>query len=127
MLKLKPGDRIECRIRAGIIRNSFDEYDDTKTFEIVATDNEGYYLYVPHYMCLNEGSKASEARCRSLGIDKAFIGENVTYVLASYICRVVSEIDGMKCSRCRDFFGMAASNQKDGTFMCKACKENPYR
>jgi hypothetical protein len=127
MLKLKAGDKVECRIKAGTIRNAYDEYDDVKTFEIVAVDNEGYYLFVPHYIFLNEGSVASEARCRSLGIDRAFVGESITYVLSAYICKVVSELDGMKCSRCRDFFGMAAPNQKDGTFLCRACKENPYR
>lgn len=127
MFNLKAGDKVEVRIKAGTIRSSFDEYDEIRTFEIVAHDNEGYYLFVPHYIYLNEGSIASEARCRSLGIDRAFIGENITYILASYICKVVSMMDGMKCSRCRDFFGMAAPNQRDGTFLCKACIENPYR
>jgi hypothetical protein len=114
-------------VKYGNIVNAYDDYIDLYTFEIVAADREGYYIFVPHYIYLNGGLTATAHRCRELNIDPAFIGENISYILDCYACRVVSEIDGIKCSRCKDFFGMAAPNQDDGTFLCKACIQNPYR
>jgi hypothetical protein len=40
--------------------------------------------------------------------------------------RVIGEngIDGMVCSRCKDFYPYAEPNQPDGTLICYRCRNN---
>lgn len=128
MAKLKRGDRVDCRIKSSVIVSPYREYDETRTFEIVATDEHGYYLYVPHYFLLKDSVVVNASRCKSMGIDKVFIGENIVYIQENMVCRVHDELDGMKCSLCGEFYPYAEPNQEDGeTLICYACRENPYR
>jgi hypothetical protein len=39
-----------------------------------------------------------------------------------------SNFDGAQCFKCKDYFYLAEANQPDGeTFVCRACKLNPWR
>lgn len=127
MNKLKPGDRVDCRIKATTIVSAYNEYDEVRTFEIVACDAHGYYLYVPHYLALKDAIVANKYQCNALGIDKKFVDEHILYIHANHVYRINSIVDGMKCSHCQDFFAMAEPNQDDGTLICYACRFNPYR
>ena len=59
MAKIKPGDRIDCRVKEAEIVSPYQAYDKIITFEIVAVDAHGYYLYVPSYISLKESFKIS--------------------------------------------------------------------
>ena len=127
MAKLKAGDRVDCRIRSGNIVSAYDEHDAIYTFEIIAKDDEGYYLYVPYQTHLNGGSILDADRCIRMGIDKRYVGEKMTYINEGHVSRVAFQLDGMKCDRCKDFVIMAESNQSNGGFLCFSCRFNPYR
>jgi hypothetical protein len=127
MAKLKPGDRVDCRVKQAAIVSPYKDYDEIKTFEIVAVDKHGYYLYVPSYYSLKTSVKADKSQCKHLGIDKKFLDENIVYIQENMIARINSILDGMVCSKCKDFFQMASPNQPDGTLICYACRFNPYR
>jgi hypothetical protein len=127
MVRLKEGDRVDCRIKNGKIVGPHDGHDEIKTFEIVSTDNFGYYLFVPHYIHLYGTNLIDAFRCRKLSIDARFIDEQTIYITENMVISV-SKQDGISCSRCKDFFRMAAPNQPDGkTMICWGCRDNPYR
>lgn len=127
MTKLKPGDRVDCRVKASTIVSPYKSYDEIKTFEIVATDDHGFYLYVPHYYPLKGTVTADQYRCKNLGIDKRFLNENIVYIQGNLVSSVQSKMDGMVCRICRDFFPYAEANQEDGSLTCFSCRQNPYR
>jgi hypothetical protein len=127
MTKLKPGDRVDCRVKSATIVSPYKSYDEVKTFEIVATDKHGYYLYVPHYYCLKGTIVANKYQCGTLGIDKKFLDENIVYVQENMIALVHDRMDGLSCAICREFYQYAVSNQSDGTLICYSCRQNPYR
>lgn len=127
MVRLKPGDRIDCRVKSYTIVNSYSSYDEVRTFEIVATADQAYYLYVPHYYFLKETIVADHARCQKLGIDKKFLDENIIYIQEGMICNTPFRMDGMRCCKCSDFYSYASANQPDGTLVCYSCRSSPYR
>jgi hypothetical protein len=127
MTKLKPGDRVDCRVKASTIVSPYKSYDEIRTFEIVAIDNHGYYLYVPHYYSLKGTTVANRYQCGALGIDKKFLDENIVYIQENMIAHVHEKMDGLSCKICREFFRYAAPNQGDGSLICYSCRQNPYR
>ena len=126
-MRLKQGDRVSCKIKAGNIVKSDDDYDTISTFEIVATDNEGYYLYVPDHIYLQGGITADTVWCQRLNIEPRFIGDKIIYIEEKQVFRVAYQIDGKRCNRCQDFFTMAEANQPNDGFLCYSCRFNPYR
>lgn len=127
MVLLKEGDRVDVCIQDGIIVNPYSQHDSVRTFQVVSTDNFGYYLFVPHYVYIHGTSVVDIYRCRNLGIDPRFLNEQVIYITESMI-RGICKQDGMNCLHCQDFVTMAAPNQVDEkTFICYACRQNPYR
>ena len=127
MTKLKPGDLIDCRVKQSVIVGPYKDYDEIKTFQIIAKDKHGYYLYVPSYYLLKDTRKADKYQCKSLGIDLKFIDEPFIYIQGNMILRINSILDGMACSNCEEFYSMAEPNQEDGTLICYSCRMNPYR
>lgn len=127
MTHLKPGDRINCRVKESIIVGPYREHDEVLTFDIVAVDSIGYYLYVPSYVTVKGASIFDAARCKRLGINPRFVNQKILYITDNLVYQVKSVMDGMCCSKCQDFFLMAAPNQEDGTMICYGCRANPYR
>lgn len=127
MAKLKPGDRIDCRVKAHIIVSPYKDYDEIKTFQIIARDKLGYYLYVPCYFLLKDTYTVTKYQCDNLNIDYKFIGEEFVYIQSNMISRINLVYDGLFCSKCSEFFQMAEPNQEDGTLICYSCRINPYR
>lgn len=127
MAQLKPGDRVDCRVKEAIIVSPYKEYDDVLTFEIVAIDKYGYYLYVPPYYFIKKTFKADKYQCKHLDIESRFLDTDVTYIQSNMIARVNSTLDGLRCSKCEEFHAMAEPNQEDGTLVCWSCRNNPYR
>lgn len=127
MTKLKPGDRVDCRVKASTIVSPYKSYDEVKTFEIVAKDDRGYYLYVPHYYYLKGTVVADRYRCKNLGIDKKFLNENIVHIQENMIANVQAKLDGLACIVCKEFYPYAEPNRGDGTLICFSCRQNPYR
>jgi len=128
MAKLKPGDRVDCRVKLNAIVSPYNpDYDEVVTFEIVAKDSSGVYLFVPQYRTLSGTVTVDKYLSRQLGIDKKFIGERIMYIQGSFIYKVSSILDGLFCAKCREFYMMAEPNQEDGTLICWSCRQNPYR
>jgi hypothetical protein len=127
MVNLKPGDRVDCRVKANAIVGPYRDYDILKTFEIVATDQYGYYLYVPIHLTIKGSVKADQYQCKQLGIDKRFVDERIIYIQGNLVFQINHIMDGMCCARCREFYPMASANQDDGTLICFSCRSNPYR
>lgn len=127
MTKLKPGDRVDCRVKASTIVSPYRSYDEVKTFEIVAKDDHGYWLYVPHYYYLKGTVVADQYRCKNLGIDKKFLNENIILIQENLIANIQAKMDGMACICCKEFYPYAEPNRGDGTLICYSCRQNPYR
>jgi len=127
MTKLKPGDRVDCRVKASTIVSPYKSYDEIKTFEIVAKDGHGYYLYVPHYYHLKDTKVADKHRCKELGIDKKFQDENIVYIQENLVAFVHDRLDGLACKICKEFYQYSSANQEDGSLICYSCRQNPYR
>jgi hypothetical protein len=128
MAKLKPGDRVDCRIKSYAIVSPYDpDYDEVKTFEIVSKDKTGYHLYIPGYLFLKNTVEADSYLCRKLQIHHKFLGEQILYVKEGMILKVNTILDGCVCIQCQDFYYWAEPNQWDSTFICWSCRKNPYR
>jgi hypothetical protein len=128
MTRLKPGDLVDLRFKVGKAVSPYSgDYDETRTLEIVAADTHGYYLYVPQYIALKDTVDVDDRDCKSLGIDKRYSGENVLYVSEGMICKVNTVLDGCACAHCGEFYFYAVPNQENGTLICFACRQNPYR
>lgn len=127
MASLKPGDRIECRVKDSSITSPYKEYDEIITFEIVAVEKYGYYVYVPPYLAIHKTFKADKYQCQHLEIDKRFLDADILYLNSSMVYKVKAVMDGLTCANCEEFFAMAEPNQENGTLICWSCRNNPYR
>ena len=126
MTKLKPGDRVDCRVKASTIVSPYRSYDEVKTFEIVSVDDHGSWLYVPHYYYLKDTKVADRYRLKNLGIDKKFLNENIVHIQENLVAGIRARMDGMACKLCKEFYPYAQGNQEDGTLICYSCRQNPY-
>jgi hypothetical protein len=126
MVRLIPGDKIDCRLKNGCLVRADKEYDEIKTFEIIAVTEYGYYVFVPQYIYLSGTTTIDEYRCKKMTIDRRFLGEEMVHVHENMVCRIVSQLDGMTCSSCKSFCMYAAANQDNGMFICFGCRQNPY-
>jgi len=126
MVTLKPGDRVNCHIKDSEIVGAYKEHDETKTFEVVAVGDYGYYLFVPQYYSLKNTIPIDHYRLKKMCIDSRFLDEEMIHITENMVCGVAQQLDGTSCAVCQEFFPMAATNQENGTFICWSCRENPY-
>jgi hypothetical protein len=127
MTQLKPGDEVVCRIKDYKIVSSKSECDKEETFEIIAVDDGGYFVYVPVRYALHNTIEISTPRLKLLRIDKKYLGEQSYYITQEEIVRIKSVLDGCSCARCGEFFPMAQPNQADGSMRCFLCRTYKYR
>lgn len=127
MPQLKKGDTVSCRVKSASIVGPYRSYDEIISFVIVATDDKGYYLYVPHHYYINGSVVATQYLSSVLGIDNKFLNENIVYISENLVASVERRQDGLNCKICKEFFFYAEANQDDGTLICYACRANPYR
>jgi hypothetical protein len=126
MIKLKVGDRVNCRLKASKIIKACDtEFDDEKTFEIIGVDSNGYYLFIPPYFSVKESSKIDIWIAKELSLSAKFIGEEAVFVNADFIFKIQTILDGCFCCKCHVFAEYAAPNQLDGTLICWYCQTYP--
>ena len=127
MPNLKPGDRIDCKVKDNAIVSPYRGFDEIKTFEIVAVGDYGYYIYIPYFYFMKDTLIADERRCKNLRIDPRFLNEHILHIQESMVLKVVSTMDGMRCKNCDEFYQYAEANQEDGTLLCYSCRLTPYR
>jgi len=128
MARLKIGDRIICRLREKTVVNPYTtDYDEETSFDIIAVDNFGYYLYIPPYTFMKGSVRVDSFLLKQLALDKKFLGDDILYIREGFVYKVKSVIDGCSCDKCKDFFYQAAPNQENGRFICWSCRNNPYR
>lgn len=125
MTKLKPGDKVCCRIKSGKIVQAYAEFDEEKDFEIVAFDSKGYFIYLPEYLNLYSTAKVTIQNSKALSINNKFIGCSIAYITDTMIVKVQSFLDGCACIKCKEFYKYAEPNQSDGTLICFNCREYP--
>ena len=126
MTQLKIGDVVNCKIKEYLIVSPSDSYDEIKSFAIVATDQYGCYLFVPHYIYLKNTLIADKLKCRTLGLEKRYLNENIVYILDTMVAALVRASDEMRCQICHEFFPFATANQDNGVFICYNCKRSPF-
>ena len=125
MGKLKPGDRVVCKIKAGQVINAYaNDWDEKLIFEIVAVDNRGCYIYIPHYIFIKGGLTVNKHNQKTHGVDKKFMGEVIVYITENSIVQIEPNIDGLICSKCKEFYPMAQTEKK--AFLCWVCRHYPY-
>lgn len=128
MTKLKPGDCVICRLKDKVIVNPYSsDYDELKTFDIIASDSLGYYLYIPPYTFLKGTVRVDFALLKTLAIDKKYLNDSILYIDSGLIYKVRHLMDGCACSVCKDFYYQAEPNQENGTMICWSCRNDPYR
>jgi len=126
MPQLKVGDVVNCKIKDSSIVISHDSYDEIKSFAIVAIDQYGCYLFVPHYIYLKNTFVINKQKCKVLNVEQRFLGENIIYILDTMVSTVVRASDEMRCHICYEFFPYAAANRDNDLFICYNCNQNPY-
>lgn len=128
MTKLKPGDRIVCRLKENAIVNPYNsDYDELKSFDIIASDNLGYLLYVPPYTFIKGSVRADSLFLKQYKLDKKYLGDLMVYIGEGFVYKIKSRLDGCMCVKCKDFYYQASPNQENGTLICWSCRSDPYR
>ncbi len=128
MTKLGPGDCIIVLLKEKNIVGAYDqEYDEIKSFNIIASDNLGYYLFVPPHVFLKGTIEVDQFLLKKLSLDKRYLGDSIIYIGSGFVYKIKSQVDGSICSHCKDFFHQSAANQEDGSFICWSCRQNKYR
>lgn len=126
MTKLKAGDRVSCKLKESCIVNPYNDYDDIRSFEIIAKDSEGYHLFVPPYIFIKGAYRIDNYNYKKFDIKEKYIGDDAIYIEEKLIHQVVFVLEGASCNRCCEFFDYAAPEDKN-TWLCYCCSANPYR
>lgn len=126
--EISSGDEIIVKLRDRNPIFYYKDGDDRLSFTVVGkTVNDvgtEFLLYVPCY-------QASRVICSTIckndilkySADVKFLNEYGIKVYKSHIDGV-NRRDGANCLRCGDFFLMA---EKNTSFVCYSCKQNPFR
>jgi len=125
-MRLKQGDRVVCKLSLGKLVNCYASYDDTRTFEIIGLDDNGYCLFAPSYFNMLDACKIDRSDIKNFNINIKYIGDSMIYIIDTQVFKIASILDGMSCKQCKEFYHMASSNQNDGTLICWNCKSHGY-
>jgi len=126
MANLKPGDSVLCHLKEDIIVNPSSDYDDTKRFDIIANEKNGYYLFISPFVFIKNTITINNTLIKQLNLHKKYLNDSTIYIDENLVFKVASQIDGSVCDRCKEF-SYKASPDKDGSFFCWSCKDNPFR
>ncbi len=119
---LKAGDKVVCKIKDATIVESHQEYDETRSFEIISMSYQGWHIYIPSYIGIKNTTPVTKKNYKSLGIAEKFVGGEVVFITSSFIVKIENILDGMICNRCNEFFEYAEANQEHGIFLCWCCR-----
>lgn len=95
----------------------------------VDSSDAQYLCYVPPYERIPYGFPTftiDRYHIRALDVDPKFLGDTGCFITARMpIFKHLPAPKGEKCDHCLTFFEGAI--REDGTYLCRACKDNPYR
>lgn len=127
MSSISQGDTVLCHIKGSTIVSTYDaDYDTKYIFDVAALWNEGFLLYMPVDMALDNPIYITNENRAKYNTHKRFINSTVFFVSESKIVRICSKIDGMSCCECEEFYSMSVPNQEDGTLVCFSCRVYPH-
>ena len=67
--------------KSNIIINAYSSnFEEIKTFEIVAANQTGYFIYVPHYIFLKDTILLDQFNYKKYNISSKFLGEKKAIV-----------------------------------------------
>lgn len=124
-IELKPGDKVNVRLKDRKFVSAYSESDEELTFEIVAVDDKGYFVYVPEYLNLSGSILVNSYNIKSLKINKKFLNSSIIYISSHKVAKVAARLDGCICCKCEEFFNYAVPNQSNGTLICYSCRNYP--
>lgn len=127
MARCSPGDQVVCRIKDNTIVSVYeDKWQDECVFDVISFYGEGYMIYIPQSMSLKDCVYLTKSNYSSFNAEKRFIDSSAYYITEYHVIRIHSKLDGMRCAKCDNFFGMATSNQPNGTLICWNCRNYPF-
>jgi hypothetical protein len=86
-----------------------------------------YLCYVPKFARAPGSFTITRYHASKYELNVKYVGDDGVFITASTPkTDVIQGVDGAMCNNCRTFI-QYASLGADGTFMCHACKFNPYR
>jgi hypothetical protein len=128
MAKLNPGDTILCRLKEDAVVNPYNsDFDSVKSFDIIAVDSLGYYLFIPPYTFIKGSVTADLFFIKQVKLDKKFLGDSILYIGEGYVYKIKSQIDGCACVTCKNFYHQAVPNQENGSLICWSCRSDKHR
>lgn len=119
----KVGDRVLCKIKGASLVSSYSsDYDEKIELDVIATNYQGYYLYIPPWICIKDTTPITQQNYKSLGIHPKFIDSEALFITGGYVIKVSQTLEGMFCQSCNEYFQWAEVNQSDGSFICWNCR-----
>jgi hypothetical protein len=90
-------------------------------------DTIEYICYVPPYETLLNSFKINEQHASYYGIKKKYVGEIGCFITTTtVIYKHTKAPTGSTCTKCDEFI-MYAGCDELGIYVCRSCRENPYR
>lgn len=112
-------DKVAARLKVMVL--GFDTDCDS--------DCAQYLCYVPVYERIPYGFPTftiDKYHVRHFDLDPKFLGDTGCFITAKMpIYHHTPAPKGEKCDHCKDFYEGAV--REDGIYLCRPCKENPYR
>lgn len=130
-MKISLNDKVFCKVRINsIIQAKEKDYDIILDFKVIGNDNKSkYLLHVPDYYSIKGCYNVKEEHIEKFNGDSEYLDRRAIAITIDKVTRVQAEyspVDGLYCSRCKEFFPMAEPNQDDGTLKCYLCRQSPY-
>jgi len=103
----------------------------TLKVQVIGIDDDStsmtFLCYVPSYLSHPMSVKITDMISRRFSVQKKFLGEQgVTISAYEKIARHVPCIKSEQCDHCHDFVS-GGERIPEVRFLCRACKENPWR
>lgn len=125
VFKFNIGDEIIAKTNVGTIEEPV--YDLIK-IQIIGFGNGSndtdLLCYVPQYQHTPRSFKLTRLHQRYYNFNDKFLNERATFVKEHEITKHIPAPSGALCIKCQNFVMWAEQNE---TFLCRSCKENPYR
>ena len=113
-------DRIVSHLKVMVIGSDVDCYGD----------HAQYLCYIPPYERVPGGFqtfKINRFHLRHFDIEPKYLGDDGCFITADDpIHKHIPAARGERCDHCDDFIAGGERNEQ-GSFHCRACRENPYR
>ena len=125
MKKFKIGDEVVVKVNVG---TTTDPWLQTLKVQIIGfgngANNDQTLCYVPQYENLKTSFSLNRLHQRHYDFHNKFLGEFGTFVNESDVIKHIPSPEGAVCVRCNDFVMLA---EQADDFLCRPCKENPWR